>query len=172
MLCAIRWEGGTFEFMGFWDCVKYLASTGAAGFALGRVMPKHWFLHDRFPYKEYLYERGGRIYEKLRIKAWQNRVPDMSKIVPSLVSPKQFSRGDTHRLPNMIQETCVAELVHGLLCLSGFACLKLWPGVGGVIITLLNLAVNLAYVAIQRYNRPRLLRLLRNTEKRYTSCAC
>ena len=72
----------------------------------------------------------------------------------------------------MIQETCVAELVHGLLCLSGLACLKLWPGMGGAIITLLNLVVNLAYVAIQRYNRPRLLRLLRNTEKRYTSCAC
>ena len=158
--------------MGFWSCVKYLAGTGAAGFVLGRVLPKNWFFHNRFPYKEYLCERGGRIYEMLRIKAWQNRVPDMSKILPSLVPPKQFSRGDTHRLPGMIQETCVAELVHGLLCLSGLACLKLWPGMGGAIITLLNLVVNLAYVAIQRYNRPRLLRLLRNTEKRYPSCAC
>ena len=158
--------------MGFWSCVKYLAGTGAVGFVLGRVLPKDLFLCDRFPYKEYLCERGGKVYEKLRIKAWQNRVPDMSKILPSLVPPKQFSRGDTHRLPSMIQETCVAELVHGLLCLSGLACLELWPGVGGTVITLLNLVVNLAYVAIQRYNRPRLLRLLRNTEKRYTSCAC
>lgn len=157
--------------MGFWRCVKYLAGTGAAGFLLGRALPKQWFLWDCFPYKEHLCERGGRIYEKLQIKVWQNRIPDMSKIIPSLIPPKQFSRGDIANLPGMIRETCVAELIHWLLCFSGLACLKLWPGGGGAVITVLNLIVNLLYVIIQRYNRPRLLRLLRNTEKRYRSCA-
>ena len=157
--------------MSFWSCVKYLVGTGAAGFILGRLLPKDWFLCDRFPYKEYLCERGGRIYERLRIKAWQNRVPDMSKIFPAWMPPKKFCRSDIKRLPNMIQETCVAELVHGLLSLSGLACLKLWPGIGGVVMSILNLMVNLAYVVIQRYNRPRLLRLLKDTEKRDLSCA-
>ena len=60
----------------------------------------------------------------------------------------------------MICETCIAELIHALLCLSGLYCLKLWPGAGGIIAAIVYILLfNLPFILIQRYNRPRLIRL-------------
>ena len=58
------------------------------------------------------------------------------------------------------QETCVAEAVHTASSLLGLLCLRLWPGWGGVIVwAVWFLLGNLPFILIQRYNRPRLLRL-------------
>lgn len=159
--------------MGFWKCACYIALTGVVSFFLGRVMPKKWFAEDRFPYKEYRFEKGGRIYEKLEIHKWQNRVPDMSKILPFLMPPKKLTGDYEERLPRMIQETCVAEFIHGLLCFSGLGCLFLWPGAGGVVVSLLNVFLfNLPFVLIQRYNRPRLIRLMHKCRERRSQKSC
>ena len=61
----------------------------------------------------------------------------------------------------MIQETCVAELIHMLLSVTGLACLAIWPGLGGIAVTIVYILLgNLPFIIIQRYNRPRLERLL------------
>ena len=52
-----------------------------------------------------------------------------------------------------------AECIHLLLPLAGLYCLRLWPGAGGIVVTLLYFLGNLPFVLIQRYNRPRLQRL-------------
>ena len=39
--------------MGFWGCVEYLAASGTVSFIVGRVLPKSWFRHDKFPYAIY-----------------------------------------------------------------------------------------------------------------------
>lgn len=145
--------------MGFLKCACYLAFTGALAFLAGRIVPKGWFRGDRFPYRCYPFEAEGRIYNKLKIHAWQNKVPDMSRILPCCIPPKNLSGNYKERLPRMIQETCVAELTHALLCLTGLYCLRLWPGAGGAVIALLNVFVNLPFILIQRYNRPRLMKL-------------
>ena len=71
--------------------------------------------------------------------------------------------GDKTRLPQMLRETCVAELTHWLLCVAGLHCLTLWPSVGGLAVVCLNILGNLPFILIQRYNRPRLARLLEKT---------
>ena len=48
--------------MGFWGCVEYLAASGAVSFIVGRVLPKSWFRHDKFPYAIYRFEHGGKIF--------------------------------------------------------------------------------------------------------------
>ena len=64
-------------------------------------------------------------------------------------------------LPRMIQETCVAEMIHVLLSLTGLGCLVIWQGIGGVLVTAVYILLgNLPFILIQRYNRPRLQRLL------------
>lgn len=60
----------------------------------------------------------------------------------------------------LVQETCVAEAVHTASSLLGLLCLRLWPGWGGVLVwAVWFLLGNLPFILIQRYNRPRLLRL-------------
>lgn len=147
--------------MGFWSCVKYLAGTGALGFVIGRILPKSWFHPDAFPYREYAFERGGGFYCKLQIRKWQNKLPDMSRILPWCMPPKRLpKKGNAVLLADMIRETCVAEIVHIGHAVAGFGCVALWDGLGGVLMALLTVVGNLPFVMVQRYNRPRLLKLL------------
>lgn len=119
-----------------------------------------------FPYRSYFFERDGRFYDRLHIKKWQNRVPDMSRIFPRLMPRKQIKGADHAYLTEMIQETCVAELIHLLLCMTGLYCIRLWPETGGTVIAALNILGNMVFVIIQRYNRPRFMGLRKNMEKR------
>ena len=146
--------------MNFWKCFCFLIITGVIAFFAGRILPKKWFRADLFPYRSYKFEQDGRIYYKLHIRKWQNKVPSMSKILPFMMPAKNLSGDYKKRLPRMLQETCVAELIHTLNCFVGLYCLKLYPGVGGVIILILYITLfNLPFIIIQRYNRPRLMRL-------------
>lgn len=148
-------------------CLIYLALIGAAGFILGRLLPKRLFRADRPPFKLLGWEQGGRIYEKVGVKAWKDKVPDMSAILPKLMPSKKLPKEMTPAvLERMIQETCVAEWIHGLLALLGFGCVFLWKGVWGWIASVLYLLGNLPDIIIQRYNRPKLLRIYERARAR------
>lgn len=146
--------------MAFWKCVNYLVLTGIISFFVGRIIPKRWFSADVFPYRSFAFEQDGKFYDRFKIRFWQKKVPDMSKILPKLMPAKCISYDYKEQLPRMLQETCVAEFIHTLLCFSGLYCLKLWPGMGGAVVSVIYILVfNLPYIMIQRYNRPRLMRL-------------
>ena len=140
-------------------CAVYFAATGLLSFFLGRLIPPNKMEWHRFPYKLYRIEKEGQIYKKIGIHHWQNKVPDMSKVFPKLMPPKKMVATDKDSLIRMIQETCTAELTHIVLCLTGLYCIKLWPGAGGIVLTMLNTLGNMIFILIQRYNRPRLVRL-------------
>lgn len=140
-------------------CACYLALMGILGFITGRLLPKDRLDPDCALFRPLPFEDEGRWYEKLHIRRWQSKVPDMSRLLPSLMPPKNLTGSFKDRLPLMIRETCVAELIHLALAAAGLYCVKLWPGVGGRVVALLSLLGNLLFVAIQRYNRPRLMRL-------------
>ena len=123
--------------MGFLRCCVYYAFLGVASFVLGRLLPKSWFRGDSFPY---------------RCASWE----------PALYRALRVLEGNFRKqLPRMIEETCVAEFIHFLLILLGFYALRLWPGTGGAVFTAVYILLgNLPFLIIQRYNRPRLQRLL------------
>lgn len=146
--------------MKFWCCVWVLAWHGLLTFMIGRLLPQEWLRPERFPFAAFGWEREGRIYERLGIRRWQNRLPDMSRLFPKWMLPKSLEGDYRSHLPEMIRETCVAELMHGLNAAAGLRCLRLWPGFGGLSMALLNaLLFDLPYILIQRFNRPRLQRL-------------
>ena len=160
--------------MKFLHCALYLAITGIIAFLVGRIVPKSWFQADRFPYRCYPAEQ--KLYRVLGVKGWQSKVPDMSRIFPALMPAKKLTADTFADLPRMIQETCVAEMIHFLLSLSGLACLVIWPGAGGIILTTVYILLgNLPFIIIQRYNRPRLQKLLamqrRKRERKVELCA-
>ena len=69
----------------------------------------------------------------------------------------------------MIRETCIAELIHLLLIVLAPGGLLFWRTPLAVVLTGLYMLGNVPFVLIQRYNRPRLIRLYgklcRKTEK-------
>lgn len=153
--------------MGFWYCALYIAAIGVGMFLLGRLLPKQWFRWDVFPYKDFRFERRGRVYDKLGIRFWQKKAPDMSRLFRRLMPPKKLSGElDEPTLRLMLQETCAAEFTHWVLTLLGLWCVKLWRELGWLFWLIYFLLGNLPFILIQRYNRPRLATLLHRMERR------
>ena len=144
--------------MKFLSCVRYILTLGVISFVTGRLLPKHWFHADHFPWRCDPSEQ--RIWNFLHVRSWQGKVPDMSRFFPHLMPPKKITKETISDLPRMIEETCVAEWTHIVLSIAGLAMLRIWPGLGGIIITLIYILLgNLPFIIIQRYNRPRLQKL-------------
>lgn len=152
---------------GFLKCVLYLALIGASGFLLGRIMPKSRLSWDRFPFRVYGWEKQGSVYNALGVRKWKEKVPDMSVILPKLMPSKKLPKeAGVPELTVMLRETCVAELIHALLCVAGFGCVFLWRGAGGWIVSVLYFLGNVPDIIIQRYNRPKLIRILQKVQAR------
>lgn len=148
-------------------CLLYMAGLGVLSFTLGRLVPKHWFDAERRPWRCGAWEQ--KLWRLLRVKKWQAKVPDMSRLFTRLMPAKKLTRETCADLPRMLQETCVAEGTHALLCLAGLYMLRLWPGVGGAVLTAAYILLgNVPFILIQRYNRPRLQRLYALQQRRKT----
>lgn len=147
--------------MGFVKCVVYLIVLGLLFFLIGRLMSKVPLPVNCKLFQSMTFENEGRIYNKLKVKEWKGRVPDMSLILPRVMPPKRVSINDSSStLELLLKETCIAEITHELLCFFGFACTLIWRGLGGFCVSVIYMLGNLPYIIIQRYNRPKLRKLL------------
>lgn len=157
-------------------CAVYCAIAGTVGFFFGRLISKCPLKPEKGIFQCFGFEKDGALYEKLNIRKWQARVPDMSKVFSKMMPPKNLSGNYADRLPTMIRETCVAEVTHIAVSILGLPCLWIWPGLGGVTVTaVFVLLLNVPYILIQRYNRPRLIRLqkkLQAREKKKEGAVC
>lgn len=134
---------------------------GFSGFLFGLILPRNMFFPDRFPLRSFFWELDGKIYEKLYIRKWKNKVPDMSKICKHMV-PKSFDiAADSMCLKRLLYETCVAEFIHWLLIVLGFYCTVIWKGDGGMVVSVLWMIGNMPFIIIQRYNRPKIIKTYR-----------
>ncbi len=151
----------------FGQCFIYLAFIGITMFIVGRIMPKDIFRYDRVPFRSFAFERDGAVYLKLGVKKWKDEVPDMSKILPGVMPSKKAPFGaDLDEVVLSIQETCVAEFVHAVLAVLGIACVEIWEGGGGAAVSVAYFIGNMPYIVIQRYNRPKLVRIAERLKDR------
>lgn len=153
-------------------CVVYLAAIGCLSFIVGRILPKFLFYENSFPFRIFSFEKEGEIYERIGIKSWQNKLPDMSKVFPSLMPSKKVKEESPVAIYRMVQETCVAEFIHGALAVLGFACIFIWKNIGGAVVSFLFLLGNIPFILVQRYNRPKLVRVYKKMLKREAKRLC
>ena len=144
----------------------YLAVLSFGSFVAGRFLPYRWFRADRFPFRCMKFEQDGKLYVRMGLPKWQKKVPDMSRIFPFLMPAKKMMDRTPEGLQTMISETCIAEAVHLALAVLGFGALAFWHSVPAVVLTVLYCVGNLPFVLIQRFNRPRLVRLKTKMEAR------
>ena len=147
---------------GFWRCALSLAALGVAAHPLGQALPRKWFCAEKAPWRSAPWEKGGRIYLKLGIRKWKDRLPDMSRLMPDMV------RKDLGSDPAvLVQETCVAECVHWALTLLSAGIFFLWrSGWAALLWLVYNVLGNVSFIVIQRYNRPRLQKLAEKTRRK------
>lgn len=141
-------------------CLVYLGALGILSQIVGMCLPRRLFTGEGFLFRCRPWEKGGKVYEKLGIKKWKTKLPDMSKIIKQM-RPKSIKTAFTGEIARaMLQETCVAELIHLLLALFGFPCIFIWRG-WGVLAWVLYALGNVPFILIQRYNRPRYASLIK-----------
>jgi glycosyl-4,4'-diaponeurosporenoate acyltransferase len=127
---------------------------------------------DKFPYCAARPERENDIYNALGVRRRQDKVPDMSAILPGMMPSKRLPRAITSKQVHlMVQETCIAEWTHRLLSVLGFGCVFIWESAGGWIVSILYALGNLPYIIIQRHNRPRHLRLPERLKEKESDAA-
>jgi len=154
--------------MGFLRCLIFMVVIGILCFPFGRMLALIEFDASHGLFSPLPFEKDGLVYNRLNIRKWQNKVPDMSRIFPGIIPKKTFEKCcNSTQVKLLIQETCVAELTHWVLCVAGIAIPFIWNGIGGVILFILYVLLgNLPFIVIQRYNRPRLCHMQKVLEKR------
>jgi glycosyl-4,4'-diaponeurosporenoate acyltransferase len=127
-----------------------------SGYAVHRL-PLSRLQHDRWLLRPRAVERGGRLYaRRFHIQRWKDHLPEAGALFAGGVSKRQVTRD----LDRFVAETRRAEYGHWL-AIAGTPVFALWnPPVGLVLMTLYSVAVNLPFIAIQRYNRQRAQRVL------------
>ena len=145
--------------MPFLFSVLYVIFCGVLSHVIGEAIPRRIFHADRFPFAPWKWERNGAVYEKIHIRAWKDRLPDMSRVMKKMV-PKRFPEFPTvDSVQRLIAETCVAEATHAVLCLVAPVIWLFWKNYVGVILSGVVIFCNLPFILIQRYNRPTLIAL-------------
>ena len=105
-------------------------------------------------FRERAFERS--FYEKIRVQKWKGWMPTFT--------PKNFQlRRDA--IPEIVQATCQAEVVHEVNMVLSFVpvIFSIWFGSLEVflITSCIAFIFDGLFVMIQRYNRPRLIQLIR-----------
>ncbi len=144
------------------ELVAFILLAGIIGIlahVLGEALPRAAFDHVKFPYAPYAWELNGRFYNRLHIERWKNKLPDKSRHVRSTVEKRICGDCTPAHFLSLIRETCVAEFVHWLLLLISPLLLLALHTPAGVCCTMLYGLSNIPFIMIQRYNRPRLVRM-------------
>jgi hypothetical protein len=133
---------------------------GSAVGLLGLLLPESYFRPRRW-------EREGRLYRRLgvlpfkRYLTWED--PFLRALRTTQPRPSVDRAGDSLR--NCLVQMRLNEVVHAALLLAAvpptvYAFLAGWAGLG-TFLCMANVVFNLYPILVQRYNRPRVLRVLR-----------
>lgn len=129
--------------------------------AVGSIV--HAIMHNHADYRKPWYQMRAfekKIYEKLGVKKWKGKMPTYN---PALFSVKERS------LEEIVQATCQAEIVHEIIIVLSFMPLMAVMWFGSFMVFLLTsigaACVDLTFVIMQRYNRPRLVKMVERMKK-------
>lgn len=143
------------------DVVAWAAIHAATGYLVHR-MPARCFERDTFLTRPRQVEADGALYVRvLRIKRWKRRLPEAGALFAGGFDKKRLTRRDPAYLETYVRETRRAELGHTLAAAAA-PLFFLWnPWYVGVVMVGYAVVANGPCVASQRYNRLRLVRILR-----------
>jgi len=133
---------------------------------LAMRLPLSAFAPDAWFYRARPWERGGALYQTLfRVRRWKERLPSGGAWMGGF-RMKRIASSEPEYLERWLLETCRAELAHWLQILVA-PLFFLWnPPIAGAFILLYALMANMPCIVVQRYNRPRLQRLMRKAQAR------
>lgn len=129
----------------------------AVGAIVDLIMKNH-ANHNSIWFREKSFEK--RLYDLLRVRRWKKHLPTYD--------PDTF---DTRKksVKEIIGATCQAEIVHEIIMVLSLLPIALIPFIDGAIAliatSVLAMLFDFLFVMLQRYNRPKLIRLMGRFDK-------
>lgn len=123
---------------------------------------RHDFIYDKGVFKEFTFEKN--LYKLLKVKTWKDKMPTFN--------PSTFNM-ENNSTRTIINVMCVSELVHLVnvpLSFVPIASCFLVPRLKEDLIIfmitgILAACFDMLFVIMQRYNRPRIIRLLKRQQR-------
>ncbi len=138
-------------------CFYHFAMRLAVGALMPRILKPG--AAERPYFRQSSLEPG--LYKALKVKRWKNRMPTYN---PDDFDPRK------HSWEEILQSGCVAEAGHGVMVLLSFLPVLTVPvfGAAGVFwgTSVAAAAVDGSFVILQRFNRPRILKILQKERRR------
>lgn len=127
---------------------------------LAHRIPAERLVQETWLTKPRRIERQGQLYEQLRIRSWKDRLPEAGDVFEGGVSKRHLAGRDHQQLVAFAVETRRAEIGHWLAAISSpvFLLWNRWPI--AIVMMVYGFGVNAPFIAIQRYNRLRIARVL------------
>ena len=144
--------------------------TGAA--LLSLKIPARSLDPDSFYFRSRSWEQGGAFYDKVfLVKRWKKFLPDGGAALGGGYAKKNLSDFSTDNLNFFLVYSCRAEVTHimAIFPFWVFGLFVSWQVV--VIMFIYALVANIPCVIVQRYNRPRIAKLLKIQARRKTGKA-
>ena len=139
---------------------------GAAFIAL--FLPDRIYTPDRFFFKAHRFEQEGRIYDKLfQVSRWKGLLPDGGMVWKKRgYQKKHLTDFSPQNLNRFLIESARGELTHWLAILPFWVFGFFMPPLAIWLMLLYALAVNIPCILAQRYNRPRIKRVMESRHAR------
>lgn len=123
--------------------------------------------HDGWLTRPRRFEQDGRWYQRhLRIRSWKDRLPEKGDLFPDGFSKRHLIDRSTPHLERFVAETRRAELVHWSNMAAGPLFLIWCSPLLGTCMIVFGVVAHLPFILVQRYNRARLLVVLRRRAAR------
>ena len=129
--------------------------------AVGTVvdqMMKNKANHKNIWFREKDFEK--KLYDLLRVRKWKKYIPTYA--------PDTFDISKKN-MSEIVGATCQAEVVHEVIMALSLLPIAFIPFLGGaaalIITSVLSMLIDFVFVILQRYNRPRLVRIIEHSEK-------
>lgn len=138
----------------------------ALGAYVSHKIPDRFLSYSLFLYRAHRWEKNGEIYKQIfKVDKWKTYLPESSSLIKGSYNKKKIDNFSKDSLDKFLLESCRAEMTHwlGILPFWIFGLFTPARVVGYMFIY--AMAVNLPCIIVQRYNRPRIIKLLAKLKK-------
>jgi len=137
---------------------------GAIQYSVGKlimIVPDKYLSPYSVLFKTQKWEDDGKIYNRIfKVKKWKHLLPDGAAAMKGGYKKKHLTDFSKNNLEIFLIESCRAELSHFIAILPFWVFGFFVPPIVILYMLIYALAVNIPCILVQRYNRPRIIKLI------------